>query len=125
MDGSIVYSTDEATTAERARKAELRALFAQKVRLSEADGRTLLLGGEGNTVAVLSEDLANAGEMGAQIAKLWNHGPEVIGALLGAIGSLQHQVEQMRGMFDDADGAIQDAMDDAEAAYDAAKSAGF
>lgn len=30
-----------------------------------------------------------------------------------AISSLVHQVEQMRGLFDDADGAIQSALDDA------------
>lgn len=39
-----------------------------------------------------------------------------IAAARGAIDSLMTQIEQMRGMFDDDDGAIQAALDDGEAA---------
>lgn len=40
--------------------------------------------------------------------------------LRGALGNLLQQVEQMQDMFDDTDGTIQAAIDDAEAAIEAA-----
>lgn len=43
--------------------------------------------------------------------------------LAGALTSLLHQVEQMRGMFPDTDGTIQNAVDDAHVALAAWRAA--
>lgn len=45
-------------------------------------------------------------------------------SLLGALESCINQIEQMRGLFDDSDGAIQAALDDARGALAAARGDG-
>ncbi len=44
---------------------------------------------------------------------------EAIGASIGTINQLLEQIGQMRGMFDDADGTIAEAVDNAEAEVEA------
>lgn len=79
----------------------------------------------------LSIDLPTAEEAQAAIARLRASPPanvvaQAIQALKNGVGALQaldHQVGQMRGMFDDEDETIQDAVDSGEEAQDALNNA--
>lgn len=83
---------------------------------------------EGELATATAEDRA---PYEAAIERLTAHPPaDAVAAAVkalrdgkGSIGALLHQVSQMRGMFDDEDGTIQDAVDDAEIAEDTLENA--